>query len=121
MGRPAKTYRSTFFQKLSSGCRQKSQSKCAEKDGFGRERVVRFCSATIVMRIMESKIKFQSDEYHSFLHTIITTLTPQSKKVFQLCRQQGLSYDEAAENMGVSRSLIKKHMVRSMKIMRLAD
>ncbi|GLU56033.1 RNA polymerase sigma factor [Dyadobacter frigoris] len=64
--------------------------------------------------------KVQSDEYQSFLQSILATLTPQSKKVFQLCRQQGMSYDEAAENMGVSRSLIKKHMVRSMKIMRLA-
>ena len=64
--------------------------------------------------------KFQSDEYNYFLKTIINTLTPQSKKVFELCRQQGLSYDEAAEKMGVSRSLIKKHMVRSMKIMRVA-
>lgn len=64
--------------------------------------------------------KVQSDEYQSFLHTILATLTPQSKKVFQLCRQQGMSYDEAAEDMGVSKSLIKKHMVRSMKIMRLA-
>ncbi|MEO6687017.1 MAG: sigma-70 family RNA polymerase sigma factor [Dyadobacter sp.] len=64
--------------------------------------------------------KVQSDEYRSFLQKIMSTLTPQSKKVFQLCRQQGLSYDEAAENMGVSKSLIKKHMVRSMKIMRLA-
>ncbi|WP_159467415.1 RNA polymerase sigma factor [Dyadobacter sp. 3J3] len=64
--------------------------------------------------------KVQSDEYQSFLQNILSTLTPQSKKVFQLCRQQGLSYDEAAENMGVSKSLIKKHMVRSMKIMRLA-
>ncbi|MCF0055446.1 RNA polymerase sigma factor [Dyadobacter sp. CY356] len=64
--------------------------------------------------------KVQSDEYQHFLMAIIKTLTPQSKKVFQLCRQQGLSYDEAAEEMGVSRSLIKKHMVRSMKIMRVA-
>ncbi|MBE9462838.1 RNA polymerase sigma factor [Dyadobacter subterraneus] len=67
-----------------------------------------------------SEDKVQSDEYQSFLQTILATLTPQSKKVFQLCRQQGLSYDEAAENMGVSKNLIKKHMVRSMKIMRLA-
>ena len=64
--------------------------------------------------------KVQSDEYQRFLQSILTTLTPQSKKVFQLCRQQGMTYDEVAENMGVSRSLVKKHMVRSMKIMRQA-
>lgn len=62
----------------------------------------------------------QSEEYHSFLQTILSTLTPQSRKVFQLCRQQEMSYDQAAEIMGVSTSLIKKHMVRSMKIFRSA-
>jgi RNA polymerase sigma-70 factor (family 1) len=64
--------------------------------------------------------KIQSDEYQNFLQSTLATLTPQSKKVFVLCRQQGRSYDEAAQIMGVSRNLIKKHMVKSMKILRSA-
>lgn len=63
---------------------------------------------------------FQSDEYQRFLQSVLSTLTVQSRRVFQLCRQQGMSYEEAAETMGVSRSLIKKHMVKSMKILRVA-
>jgi RNA polymerase sigma-70 factor (family 1) len=64
--------------------------------------------------------KIQSEEYQRFLQATLATLTPQSKKVFNLCRQQGMSYDEAADSMGVSTSLIKKHMIRSMKILRSA-
>ena len=62
----------------------------------------------------------QSDEYQRFLQSVLSTLTSQSRRVFQLCRQQGMSYEEAAETMGVSRNLIKKHMVKSMKILRIA-
>ncbi|REA63465.1 RNA polymerase sigma-70 factor [Dyadobacter luteus] len=62
----------------------------------------------------------ESDEYQCFISSVLSTLTPQSRRVFMLCRQQGLSYDEAAETMGVSRNIIKKHMVRSMKIFRTA-
>jgi RNA polymerase sigma-70 factor (family 1) len=64
--------------------------------------------------------KIQSEEYQRFFQATLSTLTPQSKKVFTLCRQQGMSYEEAAHSMGVSSSLIKKHMVRSMKILRNA-
>ena len=64
--------------------------------------------------------QMQSNEYQYFISCVLDSLTPQSQRVFHLCRQQGLSYDEAAENMGVSRNIIKKHMIRSMKIFRVA-
>jgi len=64
--------------------------------------------------------QLQSNEYQYFISCVLDSLTPQSQRVFHLCRQQGLSYDEAAENMGVSRNIIKKHMIRSMKIFRVA-
>ncbi|SEJ36582.1 RNA polymerase sigma-70 factor, ECF subfamily [Dyadobacter sp. SG02] len=64
--------------------------------------------------------EIQSAEYKHFISSVLLTLTPQSKRIFQLCRQQGLSYDEAAEEVGVSRNIIKKHMIKSMKIFRHA-
>lgn len=67
---------------------------------------------------LEDSIQFE--EYNRFIISVVDTLTPQSKQVFQLCRQQGMSYDEAAEVMGISRNVIKKHMVKSMRILRLA-
>jgi RNA polymerase sigma-70 factor (family 1) len=68
----------------------------------------------------ELEENFQTWEYQQFICSVLYTLTPQSRRIFQLCRQQGMSYDEAAEEMGISRNMIKKHMVRSMKIFKVA-
>ncbi|QMW00820.1 RNA polymerase sigma factor [Spirosoma foliorum] len=59
-------------------------------------------------------------EYQQFLQDVLDTLPPQSCAVFTLCRQQGKSYDEAAQILGISSHAIKKHMVRSMKVIRFA-
>lgn len=54
-------------------------------------------------------------DYKRYLDTLLEGLTPQSGEVFRLCRQQGKTYDEAAEMLGISRNAVKKHMVRTMK------
>lgn len=59
-------------------------------------------------------------EYMRFIEGVLATLPPQSQLVFNLCRQQYKTYDEAAQILGISRNAIKKHMVRSMKILRSA-
>lgn len=56
-------------------------------------------------------------DYFAYLQTILDKLTPQSRQVFKLCRQEYKSYDEAAEILGISRSAVKKHMIKSMKIL----
>ena len=68
----------------------------------------------------ELEEKMQFDEYQDFINKVLMTLTPQSRKIFKLCRLQGMSYDEAAMVVGVSRNIIKKHMVKSMKVFRTA-
>jgi RNA polymerase sigma-70 factor (ECF subfamily) len=40
--------------------------------------------------------------------------------MFNLCRVQGKTYDEAAKLLGLSRNTVKKHMVSSMKVLKLA-
>ena len=62
--------------------------------------------------------QLDTKDYINYLQQLLNTLTPQSREVFRLCRQQNLSYDEAAAILGISRSAIKKHMVRSMKSLR---
>lgn len=59
--------------------------------------------------------ELQTKDYLDYLQTILATLSPQSREVFRLCRQEYKSYDEAAEILGISRSAIKKHMIKSMK------
>lgn len=57
-------------------------------------------------------------EYLAFIKTVLDTLPPQSAKVFQLCREENKSYDEVAAILGISRNAVKKHMVRSMKVLK---
>lgn len=59
-------------------------------------------------------------EYLEFLRRVIDDLPPRSREVFRLCREQQLSYDEVAAQLGISRNSVKNHMVYSMKILKAA-
>lgn len=56
-------------------------------------------------------------DYARYLEELLATLTPQSREVFRLCRQEGRTYDEAAELLGITRHTVKKHMVRTMRVL----
>jgi RNA polymerase sigma-70 factor (ECF subfamily) len=57
----------------------------------------------------------RAKEYDRLFREALEQMPPQRLKVFKLCRQEGKSYEEAAEILGVSRNAIKKHMVLSMR------
>ena len=57
-------------------------------------------------------------DYLQFVENVLNTLPEQTKLIFQLCRQQHKSYDETAALLGISRNTVKKHMVRSMKVLK---
>ncbi|ATP59048.1 RNA polymerase sigma-70 factor [Pedobacter ginsengisoli] len=61
-----------------------------------------------------------SKEYYDYLHNALAQLSPRSREIFKLCREQGKSYDEVATALGISRNAVKNHMVASMKILRTA-
>jgi len=57
-------------------------------------------------------------DYLQFIENVLNTMPQQTREVFQLCRQQHKTYDEAAEILGITRHTVKKHMVRSMKLLK---
>jgi len=59
-------------------------------------------------------------DYMNFIENVLATMPEQTRTVFKLCRQQYKTYDEAAKILGISSHAIKKHMVRSMKILKEA-
>lgn len=63
---------------------------------------------------------YQLLEYMQFVEKVLRRMPPQTQHVFSLCRQQSKSYEEAASELGITRNAIKKHMVRSMKILKEA-
>jgi RNA polymerase sigma-70 factor (family 1) len=62
----------------------------------------------------------QAKEYMDFIENVLTRLPNQSRRIFKLCRQDSKSYDEVAALLGITRHAVKKHMVKSMKVLREA-
>lgn len=54
-------------------------------------------------------------ETHNLLEMAIEQLPEQQKIVFRLCKQEGRSYDEVSELLGISTSTINGHIVRATK------
>lgn len=50
----------------------------------------------------------------------IETLTPQTQKILKLCYFQNKKYREAAEELGISISAVRKHIVQALKVLRAA-
>lgn len=50
----------------------------------------------------------------------IDELAPRCREAFVLCKIHGLSYEEAARDMGISPNVIKKYLVEAMKHCRAA-
>lgn len=44
------------------------------------------------------------------------SLTPQQRLVFELCREQGLTYQQAAEQLNISKNTVKNHMIAALRI-----
>jgi RNA polymerase sigma-70 factor (ECF subfamily) len=55
-------------------------------------------------------------EYMQQLNEILNSLPPKTREVFRLCREEEKGYDEVIKILGISRSAVKKHMVRSHKV-----
>ncbi len=48
----------------------------------------------------------------------IAQLPPQQKKVYQLCREEGLKYEEVAERLSISKLTVKTHMQHALRFLR---
>lgn len=66
-------------------------------------------------QLVEGEADLQWNEYASLLGGAIEQLPPQCQKVFNLCRQEGKTYSEAAQIMGISTHTVKEHMMAAMK------
>jgi len=70
--------------------------------------------------VNQSENTLHTREYLQFIEDVLSRMPPRTVEVFRLCRQQSKTYDEAAEELGITRDAIKKHMVRSMRILKEA-
>jgi len=65
----------------------------------------------------EEEIQFRDTS--RLIASAVQKLSPQQRKVYQLCHEQGLKYEEAAREMGVSPGTIHSHMKQALKNIRV--
>ncbi|MDH7459957.1 RNA polymerase sigma-70 factor [Chitinophagaceae bacterium 26-R-25] len=67
---------------------------------------------------------FQTEETLQFRETgkvlqmALESLSPQQRKVYDLCHEQGMKYEEAARELGLSRGTVHSHMKQALKNIR---
>lgn len=64
----------------------------------------------------EEKLLFKDKE--ALIQQAIDQLPPQQKSVYLLSRQQGLSYEEIAGELGISPNTVRNHLVKALQSMR---
>ena len=62
--------------------------------------------------------RLELKELEGIIHKAIYQLPPQQQTAFRLSRFQGLSHEEIAHQMGISRQSVKSYMVRSIVTLR---
>nr|WP_294782369.1 RNA polymerase sigma-70 factor [uncultured Flavobacterium sp.] len=67
---------------------------------------------------VEADSSVQDDQYSHILNRIVEQLPPQQKKIYKMARQEGLSHQEIAENLGLATDTVKKHMAQALKFIR---
>lgn len=58
------------------------------------------------------------NDTRKLIQEAVGCLPPQQKAVFQLCREEGLKYEEVAERMAISRLTVKTHMQHALRFLR---
>ena len=58
------------------------------------------------------------EEDRRFLSEAIEKLPPQQKMVYQLCKEEGLKYEQVAEQMSISKLTVKTHMQHALRFIR---
>lgn len=59
-----------------------------------------------------------ANETGKLINEVIQQLPPQQRAVYELSKQEGLSYDEIAERMHLSRNTVRNHLAEAMKTIR---
>ncbi|MFV0505362.1 MAG: RNA polymerase sigma factor [Bacteroidales bacterium] len=64
-----------------------------------------------------SDIEFK--EFRARLDTLIAKLTPRQQEVFQLSREEGLSHEQIADKLGISKNTVKNHIVSIINFLKI--
>lgn len=76
--------------------------------------------ATLIRQFQEQRIDDEalSKDYRLFIEKTLLSIPPRSREIFRKCREQAMTYEEVAAEMGISRNAVKKHMVAAIRVLR---
>jgi RNA polymerase sigma-70 factor (family 1) len=79
-------------------------------------------TATLVRQFQEQRVDDEvlSKDYRHFIEKALQQVPARSRDIFRKCREQGLSYEEVAREIGISRNAVKNHMVGTIRVLREA-
>jgi RNA polymerase sigma-70 factor (ECF subfamily) len=58
------------------------------------------------------------EKQQAVLEAALATLSPQKRKVFELCRLEGKTYEAAAQEMGISKHTVNEYLKQAMAAIR---
>jgi len=59
-------------------------------------------------------------DYDRFIQKVLSSLPPRTREIYRKCKEQGLTYEEVARELGISGNAVKRHMINSIKVLREA-
>lgn len=59
-----------------------------------------------------------SKETEAFLRQTIAQLPPQRQKIYNLCKIEGMTYEQVATQLGISTSTVKEHIVKANRFIK---
>ncbi|WP_460542697.1 RNA polymerase sigma-70 factor [Echinicola sediminis] len=74
----------------------------------------------VKMEVARSEDPFLEMDNSGLLNAMKELLSPKQREVFELSRGKGMSYEEIAEQLHLSKNTVRNHMVQALKIIRKA-
>ena len=66
----------------------------------------------------DTECKMNLDSLQSLIASALSQLSPEKQKVFHLSKTRGLSHDEIADELNLSKSTVKNHLSETLKYIR---
>lgn len=76
------------------------------------------CEVPVSLNFADDDLQLK--EYLDFINDVLNRIPLRSRIIFKLCREEGKSYAEVADSLGISKNAIKNHMVSTMKVLKNA-
>jgi RNA polymerase sigma-70 factor (ECF subfamily) len=57
-------------------------------------------------------------ESQALINHLVEQLPPQKKLIYKLTREEGLSHDEIAQKLNISKNTVKNHLIETLKFLR---